>query len=52
LSTIVTVAIVAVIVVLSLRKYVKMAKDGCGCGCEGCPSREKCENQKKISNKS
>jgi hypothetical protein len=51
-STVITVALVAVIVVLSLRKYIKMSKNGCGCGCDGCPSRSQChtaENKKEIS---
>ena len=50
MSTAVTIGIMAVIAALSLRKYVKMSKNGCGCGCSGCPARENCssakENQK------
>lgn len=45
MSTAVTIGIVAVIVLLSLRKYVKMSKNGCGCGCSSCPAKESCPSK-------
>jgi large-conductance mechanosensitive channel len=49
MSTVITVALVAVIVFLSLRKYVKMSKEGngCGCGCDSCPSKSSCHLSEK-----
>ncbi len=50
MSTIVTLVIVGIIIGLSLRKYIKMSKEGCGCGCSDCPSRKSCgrEDKKEI----
>jgi hypothetical protein len=47
MSTVITIALVAVIVFLSLRKYIKMSKEGCGCGCDSCPSKTECPSMKK-----
>lgn len=47
MSTVVTIGLVAVIVALSLSKYIKMSKNGCGCGCDSCPSRDNCGSKNK-----
>lgn len=46
MSTIITLAIVGALVVFSLGRYIKMSKNGgCGCGCEGCPSKNACSGK-------
>ncbi len=44
-GTILVLAVVAVLVggvILSLRRDRRAGKGGCGCGCDGCPSKGIC----------
>lgn len=47
MSTAITLVLVCVIIGLSLRKYIEMSKEGCGCGCSDCPSRKNCAKSEK-----
>ncbi len=48
-GTILVLAVVAVLVggvILSLRRDRRAGKSGCGCGCDGCPSKGICHPEK------
>ena len=49
IGTIIVGAVLAIIVILIIRKLYKDKKAGkssCGCGCENCPSKGACHKQK------
>lgn len=35
-------ALIIGLVIFSMFKQKKSGKSGCGCGCEGCPSKNQC----------
>ncbi len=49
IGTIIVGAVLAIIVILIIRKLYrdkKAGKSSCGCGCENCPAKGACHKQK------
>lgn len=47
---IIILVLIGICVFIIIRKKVKDIKNGkfCNCGCQECPSHEKCEGKKKV----